>query len=142
MSSKIEDHVTQFNISPMTVYETQKVTNIKCRFQKQPDMTHDTTSVNILKLISPVFCYRLTKRINLSITSGVFPSKWKVTPQHKNSVHDHRENYRPISVLSVMSMLLEARSHYTLMDYLEGRNLLYHLQSAFQKGHSTESALM
>ena len=57
-------------------------------------------------------------------------------------MHDNKDNYRPISVLSVLSKLIEKHVARSLMNYLVQNGLLYHLQSAIREGHSTESALI
>ena len=101
--------------------------------------------MKVLKLVSPVFVQPLTRLINLSIQSGCFPTKWKiarVTPLFKDGAQDCRGNYRPISVLSILSKVFEKHVAISLMDYLVKTGLLYELQSAFRAGHSTESALI
>ena len=100
--------------------------------------------MKVLKLVSPVFVQPFTKLINLSIQSGCFPTKWKmahVTPLFKDGAQDCRDNYRPISVLSILSKVCEKHVAVSLMDYLV-KTGLYDLQSAFRAGHSTESTLI
>jgi hypothetical protein len=58
------------------------------------------------ELISPV----LTWIFNLSLKTGVFPETWKkaiVTPVPKKGNLNHVENYRPISVLSIVAKVFE-----------------------------------
>ena len=50
-------------------------------------------------------------------------------------------NYRPISLLSVLSKLLEKRVHIYLNDYLEKRQLLHPFQSGFRRKYSCNTAL-
>ena len=105
----------------------------------------DGISVKILKLAAPVLCQPLTRVFKISLEEGCFPRKWKVarvTPLHKDDVRDNKDNYRPISVLSVLSKLIEKHVARSLMNYLVQNGLLYHLQSAFREGYSTESALI
>ena len=105
----------------------------------------DEISVKVLKLVSPVFVQPLTRLINLSIMSGCFPTKWKlarVTPLFKDGAQDCRDNYRPISLLSILSKVCEKHVATSFMDYLVETGLLYELQSVFRAGHSTESALI
>ena len=105
----------------------------------------DEISVKVLKLVSPVFVQPLTRLINLSIVSACFPTKWKlacVTPLFKDGAQDCQDNYRLISVLSILSKVCEKHVAASFMDYLVKTGLLYELQSAFCAGHSTESALI
>lgn len=47
-----------------------------------------------------------------------------------------------ISVLPVLSQILEKHVARSLFNFLRNNNLLYELQSAFRSGHSTETALI
>ena len=89
--------------------------------------------------------FSLSRLINLSIQSGYFPTKWKmarVTLLFKHGAQDCQENFRPISVLSILSKVCEKHVAASFMDYLVNTGLLCELQSAFRAGHSTESALI
>ena len=65
-----------------------------------------------------------------------------MTPLHKNGPKDDTNNYRPISVLPVLSKLLEKHVHDSLMFYLASNNLLHSIQSGFRPNHSCETALL
>ena len=64
----------------------------------------------------------LTRLLNLCISNMVFPSAWKVakvTPVYKgNGSRSDRNNYRPISVLPVLFMLLKRHICDHLCDFL------------------------
>ena len=66
----------------------------------------------------------------------------QVTPLHKGGQHRERNNYRPISVLPILSKIIEKHVAHSLLKYLRENNLLYELKSAFRPGHSTEMALI
>ena len=51
-------------------------------------------------------------------------------------------NYRPISVLPVLSKLLERHICDHLCDFLTSNGIFYKLQSGFRKSFSTETALI
>ena len=51
-------------------------------------------------------------------------------------------NYRPISVLSVFSKILERIVYKRVYSFLEKNNILYGSQFGFRKGLSTEMALL
>ena len=76
----------------------------------------------------------------------IFPSKWKiakVTPIFKKQgIRDEKTYCRPISVLPILSKLLEKHICEHLYDSCQERSLLHRLQSGFRKFHSTEIALI
>lgn len=68
----------------------------------------------LLKLAAPFIADEICFICNHSITSSVFPSKWKeakVAPLHKGGPHEELNNYRPISVLPILSKVLEKHVH-------------------------------
>ena len=84
-------------------------------------------------------------QINLSISTNSFPDHWqiaKVTPLHNGGARNDSNNYRPISVLPILSKILEKHVASSLPVFLRHNNLLYDQQSAFRTGHSTETALI
>ena len=51
-------------------------------------------------------------------------------------------NYRPVSVLSIVSKVLERVAYNQLEKYLNSNNLIYNLQSGFRPGFSTDTCLI
>ena len=105
----------------------------------------DGVSARILKIAAPAIASSLAKLINICIASDTFPTAWKqakVTPIHKQKSKSDKNNYRPISVLPVLSKIFERHLHNSLSTFLKDNNLLYSFQSAFRKHHSTETALI
>lgn len=89
----------------------------------------------------------MTNLINSSLHSGIFPSSQQhaiVTPALKKPQLNPTvpNNYRPISNLSFVSKLLERVVAKQLTTYLESNDLLPANQSAYRRGHSTETALL
>ena len=83
--------------------------------------------------------------INLSITTETVPEafkKAKVIPLFKKGSKLDVGNYRPVSILNVLSKILERAIHSQLADYLEKRNILFENQSGFRGGYSTDSSLI
>ena len=71
---------------------------------------------------------RLCDIITLSITTNVFPEKWKiaqVTPLHKGDVRNDINNYRPISILPTLSKILKKHVVNSLLKFLRDDNLIY-----------------
>ena len=57
------------------------------------------------------------------------------------SKKDDRQNYRPISVLPVVSKVLERLIHKQLASYFDEHGLLCMSQSGFRRKHPTETAV-
>ena len=101
-------------------------------------------SSKILKLSAPVIASPLTVIFNQSILYGHFPMQWKtarITPVHKSGSCTDKNNYRPISILCIVSKLLERHYHKCITAFLSTYDLLYKGQSGFRSYHSCESAI-
>ena len=82
---------------------------------------------------------------NSSSRLGTFPDRWKIariTPIYKSGAKDDTNNYRPISILSVLSKLYEKIAHDQLIDFLQSNKKLTQNQFAFRKLHSTITSLI
>ena len=102
----------------------------------------DDLPPGLLKDVRTKIARPLTYIINLSLRTGVVPSDWKiarVTPIHKGGTIDE-SNYRPISILPVLSKILERAAHQQLSNYMEENDLLSTKQFGYRKKRSTELA--
>ena len=66
----------------------------------------------------------------------------RVTPIFKNGQHNLPENYRLISVLPVISKIMERILYDQLYNYLTKFRILSDCQFGFRKSHSTTTALL
>ncbi|KAK3572797.1 hypothetical protein QTP86_007400 [Hemibagrus guttatus] len=101
----------------------------------------------MLQTISPDLLLFITTVINGSLTSGHVPTVFKkarVIPILKKPALDPSDisNYRPVSLLSFLSKILERVVCNQLSDYLMQNNLHDPNQSGFKAAHSTETALL
>ena len=81
---------------------------------------------------------------NLSISTGHVPTIMKlarVVPIFKGGDTGNTGNYRPISVLSTVSKLLERVMANRILSFLNSMNFFYLLQFGFRKNHSTKMAV-
>ena len=83
--------------------------------------------------------------INLSIKLSTFPDKCKIaklTPLFKKGSKTDPKNYRPISLLLLISKLIEKAIHIQPQEYLDKNGLICKFQSGFRKKFSTDSCLV
>jgi len=88
----------------------------------------DKLSARMLKSAAPIIAPSIAKLINYSFSKSVFPQRWKtakVFPLFKGGDLENVNNYRPISVLPVLSKVIERHVHDTLYSYLYDNNLIY-----------------
>ena len=79
------------------------------------------------------------------MNNSKFPDDWKkakVTPIFKSGDKSNVSNYRPISVLPIISKIIERTVHNQLYAYLCSRNILSDSQSGFRPSHSTTTTLL
>ena len=87
----------------------------------------------------------ITYIINLSIKSGEFPDdlkRAKVVPIYKKKEKTEPGNYRPVSILSIISKVFEKIICEQFSEFLESNKYLYELQSGFRSSYSTDSCLI
>ncbi len=79
------------------------------------------------------------------MTKSIVPDDFKVAcvvPLYNKGDHNLEGNYRPISILPVVSKVFERIVHNQLTMYLNSFDILYDYQSGFRKDFSTDSALV
>ena len=121
----------------------QNVTKIINNFLSKSSCGHDGLSMKLIKSLKAYLSRPLSLIINQSFCTGIFPDKLKIakiTPLFKKGDELIVDNYRPISVLPVLSKIFEKLAFAQLYDYFNENKLLYHSQYGFRKGHSTELA--
>ena len=82
---------------------------------------------------------------NLSFVHGVFPDMLKISkviPVYKKGDKSIVSNYRPISLTSSFSKILEKLMHKRLSNFLEKYKILYDYRFGFRKNYSTSLALV
>ena len=83
--------------------------------------------------------------VNLSILSETVPSSLKqakVIPLFKKGSRLDPGNYRPVSILSSISKVLERAVNNQLVEYLDSKKLFYEYQSGFRNRFSTDTCLI
>ena len=83
--------------------------------------------------------------MNSSIDTGTFPDILKqatIIPIHKSDSSTDVNNYRPISILPLLSKIFEKCIHNRLSSFLLKHNVLSTSQFGFQKHKNTTDALL
>lgn len=99
---------------------------------------------SLIKKRSTTLLQPISYLVNLSIKNCEFPQSFKsavVTPIFKSGAVDEACNYRPISIVPVISKVLEELVAEQLMIYLEENKSLNTKQFGFRPKHSTEMAV-
>ena len=81
--------------------------------------------------------------INMSLSTSTVPIVWKqskILPAHKSGPKNQPENYRLISILPILSKVLEKAVHLQLLKFLEDRKLLTKYQFGYRSTRSTQLA--
>ena len=101
--------------------------------------------VVLLKILRSYIACPLATIVNHSFEYGILPNKLKlgkINPLNKKYSTDYPSNYRPISILSVFSKIIEKLMHKRLYNFFDTFQMLYHLQFGFHEKHSTIHALL
>ena len=105
----------------------------------------DGISTAMLKHTADTIAPSLTKIFNLSLHLGQLPSQWKhslIVPIPKSSTMGSPSCYRPISLLPIVSKILERHICDILLDHLQSLNFISSNQWGFQEGRSTITAII
>ena len=131
-----------FNFSQVT-YNMVRDKIGKLRNSDSKDCYNLTTK--IAKTLKNVIVIPLTNLINLCISNNNFPSALKiarVVPIYKNKGSvDDQTNFRPISLLPVLSKILESVIKDQISTYFENNNILTQCQYGFRNKKSTTLAI-
>ena len=104
----------------------------------------DHLNNKLLKHIALSIIQPLTVLSNKSLQEGNFPDGMKISkviPLHKTGNKHIFNNYRPISLLPVLSKVLEKLVHNRLYNFLVDNKILYPSQYGFRPDHSTSHAI-
>ena len=126
-------------LSPVTSTEMNKlIMSLKDSAPGWDDITASLLKMSIEYLRDPL-CYLC----NRSLQEGIFPSQLKIAnvlPLFKAEDPLQFNNYRPVSLLCILSKVFEKIMYSRLHEFLEKLDILYEYQFGFRKKHSTHLA--
>ena len=136
------DVVMFSNFKPLSEHEVE---NLILNLSKKSCSLDPMPTKLLLQCIDKLI-HVVTSMINLSLSTGHFPTEWKealVQPLLKKPGLDLEfSNLRPISNLKYISKLVEGAATQQILDHLNHNSLLPPNQSAYRQFHSTETALL
>ena len=105
----------------------------------------DCILVVVLKNCEPELSYILAKLLDMCLKESCFPDCWKVSsvvPVFKNvGERSTAKNYRPVSLLSVVSKVFEKLVNNRIVDHLEKCGPFSDFQYGFRSSRSTADLL-
>ena len=131
-----------FFLVPLTSIEVKKVIR---SIDQSKAAGYDSIPARLLVHAVDYICEPLTHIFNVSITTGIFPKDLKIArviPIYKKGIKTSPGNYRPISILPVISKVFEKLVNARLMKFLESNHILSEQQYGFRHGYSTKLSLI
>ena len=138
-----KSHATLSDFTPTTNDEVQQLLS---RMNKTTCKL-DPFCTAIIMQHSPYFIHVYVHIINLCLSSGIFPTRFKsavVKPLTKKPTLDCEvlKNFRPISNLPFLSKLIVKVIAERLVSHMQDNGIVEKYQSAYKANHSTETALL
>ena len=120
------EHLGQLFVTPEMIAKKIK----KMKDNKSPGV--DGIPPKLLKEIVEQISTPLAKLFNLSLEEGIVPSEWKeanITPLFKKGSRNKPENYRPVSLTTVVCKLLETLIRDHMVELLVKHNLIKYIST-------------
>lgn len=131
----------RFKFRLVTEFEVENVIN---GIKNETSCGNDGISNRLIKSLKIALISPLTKLFNLSQKTGIFPEslkKAKIVPIYKTNDVNEYSNYRPISLLSSISKLLEKLVAQQLTCFMNEQRIFSDKQFGFRTGYRTEHIL-
>lgn len=113
------------------------------RLKNKKSVGLDEIPVRVIKCIGEYIVQPICHLVNLAFSTGRFPSELKrglVIPVYKGLDRKSEVNYRPITILSVLSKIIERIFYDRMMQFLNKFDIVTECQHGFRTGRSTEGA--
>ena len=139
---KIKEHNNKnnFKFNFTTQEEVMKVID---SLKSNKSQNKDDIPVKIVKTYKVLFSEFIAKNINHSIRSNTFPDILKlanITPIFKKGSKSEKRNFRPVSILPIISKVFERILHTQLSEaFLE---IFSEHQCGFRKNYNTQTCLL
>lgn len=141
LRQNFKQYRSQIKLYNTNTYEINKIINSQ---KNKTSHGYDGISDKILKASAPFIISPLTYIFNKILSTGVFPDRLKyseVQPLFKKGKKTEITNYRPISLLTSFSKIIEKIIYKRLITYLTDNNILANEQFGFRKNSTTNMAI-
>ena len=140
--NQLADHPDSFDLRHATYDEVRKSINL---LRSDCSTGYDNIPTKYIKPVSEYLISPLTHIINTCIEQSIFPDDWKISricPVPKVANPSTLAEYRPISILPVLSKVFERIILQQLTERIESKSIYLEMQSGFRKCHSTTTLLL
>lgn len=137
-----EKNNTNFNFGIVTKKNLLYALN---KLKSKKSCGEDNISIFLIKEVINEIIDPLVYLFNLSLKTGFIPQNYKiarVVPIFKAGERNKFTNYRPISILSAFSKILEKVVALQMIKFLSDCNILYKYQYGFRPNHNTTQPLL
>ena len=121
-------------------FSPDKVESLLSNLDSDSATGPDSISPHVLKACSTALAHPLSVLFTLSFAQGHLPSAWKsanITALHKKGAKTGPCNYRPISLLPIISKVMESIIASDIKSFHFSNGLISDHQFGFRPGHST-----
>ena len=139
--------ITTSQLSTFQQVTTNEITDLVVKSASKSCRLDPGIPTGLVKDNISILAPAIADIVNLSITTGVFPSAFKkalLSPFLKKTSLDQNElnSYRPVSKLSFVSKIAEKVVAARFSNHLTDNGLYEQMQSAYRPHHNTETALV
>ena len=124
---------------------SDKVESLLSNLDSDSATSPDGISPCVIKTCSAALAHPLSVLFTLSFAQGHLPSAWKsanITALHKKGAKTDPCNYRPISLLPIISKVMESILSSDIKSFLFSNGLISDHKFGFRPGHSTLDMLL
>ena len=144
-SLQLQDRISQTNFIDLIKIDQRTIINAIKKIPAKSSFTPDGLPGIVVKKVGPTISFFLMLFFNISLSTSQVPHQWKegyITPVYKKSSRNSASNYRPISLTSTLSRLLEKIICNILISHLSSHNLISSSQHGFLPHRSSSTQLL
>ena len=143
----VNRYVKHNNVSSMFISAVleDELINVVKNLSNKTSMDHNHISMSLVKNVISDISKPLTYIANKSFSQGCFPEQMKIAkvlPLYKNGDRELFTNYRPVSLLSQFSKIIEKLFANRLDSFINKHGLINNCQYGFRSNRSTSLALI